>query len=451
MFEVLESITDRKRVILAVYQVLSELSQGVGSSPRPWSAGLPESPEAASLATRLLEEIRAESPASGGLSSAEVRRATRQLIEALTRNVAPARPIDSAALLAGLRAEFPFPDLGDVTPVASSPSRAETGHSVEAPLGSSPAWAKTIELATRLAETPVALLIAGEPGTGKEHLARFIHQTSGRAGVFALFRASGIPSDLAESALFGHARGAFTGAVQHRAGLFEQADRGTLLIAEVASLSATAQAKILRIIEEGEVTRLGETASQKVDVRIVATTTADLPRAIAEGRFREDLFYRFHATLHVPPLRERREDIRVLAERFLDTFAGEQRRRELSPEATQWLLDYDWPGNVRELMNVIERATILSTGTVGVEHLHSSPPHRSRDAGTRLAGHYTAPPPVFSIWDQFEQEKVARDKIEQALRLTRFNRARAAKLLGLSRSQLDRWMQTYGIEKRGGG
>jgi two-component system nitrogen regulation response regulator NtrX len=218
----------------------------------------------------------------------------------------------------------------------------------------------------RVSGTPARVLITGENGTGKELVARALHRNSPRAGKpFVEVNCAAIPSELIESELFGHMKGSFTGAIQDRAGKFEQADTGTLFLDEIGDMSQAAQAKVLRVLQEGEVTRIGGAKPKRVDVRVIAATNKRLEEEITAGRFREDLFYRLNVVpLHVPALRERRDDIPQLVEHFLDQFAreGGVARVAIEPEAVHRLAAFDWPGNIRELRNTIERLAILSRG-----------------------------------------------------------------------------------------
>jgi DNA-binding NtrC family response regulator len=218
----------------------------------------------------------------------------------------------------------------------------------------------------RAGPTDATVLVTGESGTGKELAARALHAESRRANApFVALNCSALPGELIESELFGHVRGAFTGADRDREGVFEAADGGTLFLDEVGDLSPSAQAKLLRVIEEGRVTPVGTAASRPVDVRLVAATNRPLEEMCARGEFREDLLYRLQVvTLRLPPLRERRADIPALAVHFIAELARRHERpvRALSASARRALVAYDWPGNVRELRNVLERAVVLADG-----------------------------------------------------------------------------------------
>jgi formate hydrogenlyase transcriptional activator len=219
-----------------------------------------------------------------------------------------------------------------------------------------------------VAPTDSGVLILGETGTGKELVARAIHNLSARRDrPFIKLNCAAIPSGLLESELFGHERGAFTGAIMRKAGRFEVAHRGTLFLDEVGDIPMELQPKLLRVLQEHEFERLGSTHTQQVDVRVVAATHRDLKQMVRDGEFRSDLYYRLHVfPLFVPPLRERREDIPLLVRHFVDEYARRMNRRieSISPHAMEALSSYSWPGNVRELQNFVERAVILSPGTV---------------------------------------------------------------------------------------
>lgn len=224
-----------------------------------------------------------------------------------------------------------------------------------------PRMREMIDLAERIAATNLSVLIEGESGTGKELFARLVYQKSERAKKkFVKINCAALPENLLESELFGHVKGAFTGAVKDRQGRFELADGGTVLLDEIAELTPALQAKLLRVLQQGEYERLGESITRKVDVRIIAATNKNLEEAIKEGTFREDLFYRLNAVrIRLLPLRERPEDILLLIQHFIKKFAGEE-KIELSPEAAKALRLYRWSGNVRELENVMQRATLLA-------------------------------------------------------------------------------------------
>ncbi len=241
-------------------------------------------------------------------------------------------------------------------------------------VGTSRRMQEVFELIRRAAPARSNILITGESGTGKELVARAIHRLSPRRGEpFVPVHTSAIPSELLESSLFGHVKGAFTGAVSSRKGLFEAAHRGTLFLDEVGTISLETQTKLLRVIQEREIRRVGGVEARPVDVRLVAATNVDLWNEVQAGRFREDLYYRLNViTIDLPPLRERREDVPLLVAHFLRIYAEENERDVVgfSPEAIDALTEHPWPGNVRELENAIERAVVLSRGeTIELDEL----------------------------------------------------------------------------------
>ena len=292
-------------------------------------------------------------------------------------------------------------------------------------IGSSPAFRRMMTLIEQVADSSATVLIQGESGTGKEGAARLIHQRSGRCSKpFVAVNCAALPETLPESELFGYEKGAFTGAAGRKEGRFELADGGTLFLDEVADLSAVTQPKILRVLQEGEFERLGETRTIRVDVRIVAATNQDLAQLVRDKRFREDLYYRLNViTVNVPPLRERREDIRLLAEHFLRIYAAKNNRRldGFTDEALRRLEGYSWPGNVRELENVIERTVVLArSGRID-----------AIDLPEEVGG--VKPPPRDAILDLVGTPlaDVEQRLLEETLRITGGNKTQAAKLLGI--------------------
>jgi len=272
-----------------------------------------------------------------------------------------AKPLDSNRLLVTLRNALEVKGLSES--VRELQSEVETRHEI---VGASFQIRQVLERIERVAPTEARVLITGENGTGKELVARAIHRLSQRAkGPFVEVNCAAIPSELIESELFGHIKGSFTGAVSDRAGKFEQAHGGTLFLDEVGDMSLAAQAKVLRALEQGVVTRVGGSKPISVDVRVAAATNKELSEEIGEGRFREDLFYRLNVVpVHIPPLRERREDIPMLVRHFSDLMARSDRvvPRRFTDEAIHRLMNLHWPGNVRELRNTVERLLILSSG-----------------------------------------------------------------------------------------
>ena len=310
-------------------------------------------------------------------------------------------------------------------------------------VGDSPVMAELRAQVALAAPTNGRVLIQGENGTGKELVARSLHALSRRSvGPFVDVNCAAIPEELIESELFGHVRGAFTGAMHDRPGKFELADEGTIFLDEVADMSLKTQAKVLRVLQEQVVERVGGRAGVGVDVRVVAATNKSLPEEIRAGRFRDDLFYRLNVvSITVPPLRDRRDDVVPLSEHFLTIYAGEYGHglKRIDSDALRILRHYDWPGNVRELRNVIERVVIMVSGPVisarDVSFLTTSVP-----PAPAAAGHTTAAVRLHEARDRFE-----RDYILSALEAQHGNISRAADALGLERSNLYRKMRAFGI------
>jgi len=310
-------------------------------------------------------------------------------------------------------------------------------------VGSSTRWKDVLAQAARVAPTDTTVLLTGESGTGKEVVARFVHHASRRAsGPFIAINCAALPDQLLESELFGHERGAFTGAVAAKPGRIEQAAGGVLFLDEIGEMSVTVQAKLLRVLEEREFLRLGGTRMLRADIRVIAATNRDLMEAIAKGTFREDLYYRLGVfEIHLPPLRERPEDIMELAVDFLKELGQTVGKAPagISVEARDQLLAYRWPGNVRELRNAIERAVILADGAViRPEHL---PIASSRVAAAAPAEGISLPAAGLDL------EEVERTLVLKALTQARHNKSRAARLLGLTRSQLYSRIEKYGLQE----
>jgi two-component system nitrogen regulation response regulator NtrX len=291
------------------------------------------------------------------------------------------------------------------------------------------------------------VLIRGESGTGKELIARAIHRRSLRTEKpFVEVNCAAIPDELIESELFGHEKGAFTGATMKRRGKFELADGGTIFLDEVGDMSLKTQAKVLRVLQEQTLERVGGSETLTVDVRVIAASNKDLEEEIRKGSFREDLFYRLNVIpFEVPPLRERREDIALLARHFLGLFSREygKRQKSLRPDAMEFLLRYPWPGNVRELRNVIERMVIMAPqDTIGRDDLVSS--LRSKipmEAEETVGADADADGTLREAREAFERAYILR-----RLRECHWNITRAAERLGVERSNLHRKMKGYGIE-----
>lgn len=307
-------------------------------------------------------------------------------------------------------------------------------------VGESAAMVRLRSEICQVARSQAAVLIHGESGTGKELVARAIHQSSERsARPFVAVNCAGIPRDLMESEFFGHEAGAFTGARQVRKGLFAEADGGTLLLDEIGEMPLALQAKLLRVLQEGRVKPVGSDQEEAVDVRILASTHVDLMKAVSEGSFREDLYYRLETlTLKVPPLRERGDDVDLLAMHFLREAARRHDRgfMKLSDVTSRTLMDYPFPGNVRELASAIERAVTFCDGdTIQPEHL----PDRIRKRQTELAATGT---PVgagkLSEWPTLEA--LQQDYVKRVIQAVDGNKRRAAQILGINRRTLYRWL-----------
>ena len=318
-------------------------------------------------------------------------------------------------------------------------------------IGESLALQRVLELARRVAPVDTTVLILGESGTGKERLAQSIHRHSTRAEKpFVAVNCSALPESLQEAELFGYKQGAFTGAVEDRQGLFEAAHGGTLFLDEIGDLAPTAQTKILRALQEGEVRRLGETAARRVDVRVLAATHRDLEAMTEQRGFRDDLYYRLSViSVTLPPLRERGDDVLLLARHFLKTYAArfDKPVRELSRAAACALSEYRWPGNVRELQNAVQRGVVLAQGErIELEDLPENVWRRGRGRAARAATPSSPEPrttspdgePLHAIQDP-------RRRTQRALELAEGHRDRAARMLGISRTTLWRRIKRYGL------
>ncbi|MEQ1946062.1 MAG: sigma-54 dependent transcriptional regulator [Bryobacteraceae bacterium] len=317
-------------------------------------------------------------------------------------------------------------------------------------VGASPRMKEVFSLIQQVAPSRAGVLITGESGTGKELAARAIHNLSPRrAGPFVAINCAAMPDTLMESELFGHEKGAFTGAVERRAGCFELAQDGTVLLDEIGDMPPATQAKLLRVLEDGRVRRLGGKSEIQLDVRVIAATNSALDQAIRENKFREDLFYRLNVfPIPLPPLRDRKEDIPLLVTALLKVINTKHGMKvtDASREAMDRLREHAWPGNVRELRNVVERAAILtSEGTFGVQHLppgfggapiRTVQPVSSSENELRL--------PIGSTIEQAE-----RALIELTLTHLKNNRTRAAEVLGISQKTLFNKLKEYGTAAGG--
>ena len=313
---------------------------------------------------------------------------------------------------------------------------AQERYRFEGVIGQSASMARVYDLIDKVLHADASVMLTGETGTGKELLARCIHFNGSRKdGPFVAQNCGALPPDLLESELFGHRKGAFTGSVEDRPGLFETADGGTVFLDEIGEMSAAMQVRLLRVVQDGEIRRVGENAVRKVNVRILAATNRDLKADVEGGRFREDLYFRLNVfPIEVPPLRRRREDIPPLVDRFLKDYAPDRSVR-VSAEAMDQLCRYDWPGNVRELQNEVQRALLLSgeAGTIGPESLSE---------GIRAAASTAGPPPgtIKRAVEDMEKEMIA-----AALGRCNGNRTHAARELGLSRYGLLKKIERYEI------
>jgi two-component system response regulator HydG len=308
-------------------------------------------------------------------------------------------------------------------------------------IGRSPAMVKLLETVAQVAPSEATILITGESGTGKELIAGAIHFNSPRKdGPFIKINCAAITETLLESELFGHEKGAFTGAYRKKEGRFRQAHGGSLFLDEISEMSLAMQVKLLRVLQEREITRVGGEEVIKVDVRIIAATNKDLLREIEAGRFREDLYYRLNVViLNMPPLRERREDIPLLAQHFLEMFSEKNRKqiKGFTPQAMDRLLKYDWPGNVRELMNGVERAVVLSRS----EYLDEEGlPMILKDAS--LSGEIL---PKDVILADMPLDEVEKATVLKTLELAGGNKSEAARRLGITRRTLHKKLKMYGV------
>jgi DNA-binding NtrC family response regulator len=329
---------------------------------------------------------------------------------------------------------------------AAGPPQTAKGFSRGTLVGHSPGIIDVMKQVARVASTNASVLILGDTGTGKELVARTIHGFSERAGHrMVAVNCSALAEGLLESELFGHVKGAFTGAVASRPGLFREADRGTVFLDEIGDISPGLQARLLRVLQEQEIVPVGAEAPVKVDARVIAATHRDLATMVRGKQFREDLYYRLNVvTIHLPPLRERRQDIPLLIDHFLTTLASRHGRGPVAidPTAQALLLAWDWPGNVRELENVLERAMVLAElDVIGPEHLPEalrsspSPPAPAAAApGAEAAGS--------TSW-QLSLDELDRRHVFRVLAATRGNREESARILGISRRTLTRMIQRW--------
>jgi transcriptional regulator with GAF, ATPase, and Fis domain len=317
-------------------------------------------------------------------------------------------------------------------------------------VGSSKPFKHALEMVTKASDSKVSVLLLGETGVGKEVLARAVHITSDRADKpFIAVNCAAIPPDLIEAELFGVEKGAYTGANQSRMGRFERADKGTIMLDEVIELTPRAQATLLRVLQEGELERVGDNKVRKIDVRVVAATNEDLSVAVQQGRFRADLYYRLSAyPINIPPLRERKEDIPLFIVHFLEKYRALYNKNVLgiSDRGMEMLSNYGWPGNIRELENVVERAVILAdiNGVISMESMFPESALRPSEAkvldSTGRLQNKIFPEAIDAdglveslLSSGFELEKFEETMLTSALQKTQGNISKAARLIGLSR------------------
>jgi len=316
-------------------------------------------------------------------------------------------------------------------------NKIEKKYSFENIIARSEAMTHVFDLVRKVADHKTTVLITGESGTGKELIARAIHSNGNRAsGPLVSINCGGIPDNLLESELFGYKKGAFTDAVKDKPGRFEEADGGSIFLDEIGELPLSLQVKLLRVLQEEEITPLGDVGSKKIDVRVIAATARDLHKEVEEGRFREDLFYRVNVmTIHLPPLKQRRGDIPLLIGYFIDLFNKKLKKNieGLSSEAMSILMAYSWPGNVRELENIIERAVLLNTGRwITPAELAEKAPQ------------YSGPIEALSIKKSWRRLEC--DLIEKALKITGGNKSQAARILEISRPILLSKIKKYNLQ-----
>ncbi|MDR0624658.1 MAG: sigma 54-interacting transcriptional regulator [Treponema sp.] len=308
-------------------------------------------------------------------------------------------------------------------------------------IGTSNAMRGVYEMLSQVGPSDATVLITGESGTGKELIAAELHRLSKRAGAALIkINCAALPESIIESELFGHEKGAFTGAVKERKGRFEMAHRGTIFLDEIGELSPQIQVKLLRVLQERELERVGGTATIKVDVRLIAATNRNLDEEVKAGRFREDLYYRLNVfPLHIPPLRERKSDLILLADYFTEKYAEKNGKliKRISTPALDLLTSYSWPGNVRELENCIERAVILSTDMV--IHSYNLPPSLQSAVSTNTE-------PITTL--DAALSRLEKELIVEALKISDGNMAAAARRLGISERQMGLRVHHYGINWR---
>jgi len=313
-------------------------------------------------------------------------------------------------------------------------------------VGNSPAMQEVYKTVGKVAKADATVLITGESGTGKELVAEALHYNSNRrSGPIVKVSCAALPETLLEAELFGHEKGSFTGAMTQRRGRFEMADKGTIFLDEIGEMSLPMQTKLLRVLQERKIERVGSSLPIKVDIRIICATNKDLQRQVEQQKFRDDLFYRLNViNIHMPPLRDRKEDIPALVEHFLakHRYSATAQPAAISEEALKRLMEYDWPGNVRELENVVERAVVLSRGQIITSRELPFGDHEGD-------GHEEEGGDEVSVEKSFFKKSVAqfeKDLIMKALRDANGNRSKAAEMLGIYRRLLYAKIKEYGLE-----
>jgi DNA-binding NtrC family response regulator len=410
----------------------SRPSQGmVRAQEAGWSVVLIDDEFAGDAALDLIERLAAAGQAVALIARAPSLRTTLDAMDRGARDVLLHPP--EAGKLRELVMRCHKVSARSVT-VAVAPSEA-----AEQIVGESPRMLEAFKTIARVSKSTATVLVRGESGTGKELVARTIHERSARAkGPFVAVNCAAIPENLLESELFGHEKGAFTGAISRRIGRFERASGGTLFLDEIGDMSLSLQAKILRVLQEREVERVGGSAPVKVDVRLIAATHRDLDKDVQAGRFREDLYYRLAVvTVHLPALRDRGEDLYVMAEHYLDRYAREYARpvHSISREARAVLRGYSWPGNVRQLRNVMESAVLLADGDALLP-CHLPPELLDAEVGSEPAESGTA---LVTL------SELERKHIQKVLAVSGGQMTVAAEILGIHRNTLRRKLAEYGI------
>ncbi len=312
-------------------------------------------------------------------------------------------------------------------------------------VGNSPAMQEVYKTVGKVAKSDATVLVTGESGTGKELVAEALHYNSTRrAGPLVKVSCAALPETLLEAELFGHGKGSFTGAVTQRRGRFELADKGTIFLDEIGEMSLQTQAKLLRVLQDRKVERVGSSIPIKVDIRVICATNKDLQKQVEQNKFRDDLFYRLNViNIHMPPLRERKEDVPALVEHFLakHRYSATAQPAAISEDALRRLIEYDWPGNVRELENVIERAVVLSRGQlITSRELPFGEPDADREEGESVEV------PTERSFFKRSVSQFEKDLIMKALRDATGNRSKAAEMLGIYRRLLYAKIKEYGLE-----